>query len=83
MTEVYVEPLITQEQMTEYLHCNVTQVSMLRVVDIFPAIRTGKHYMFTKKTYDNFITNYEGYDVSNKVKAIKAKKKIFDTLVAL
>lgn len=83
MTDVYVEPLITQEQMAEYLHCHVTQVSMLREVGILPAIRTSKHYMFTKKTYDNFITNYEGYDVSNKVKAIEAKKKVFDTLAAL
>ena len=37
MTELKVEPLITQEEMAEILHCHITQVSMLREVGILPA----------------------------------------------
>lgn len=82
MTELKVEPLITQEEMAEILHCHTTQVSMLREVGILPAIRTGKNYMFTMKTYNNFINNYEGLDVSNKLKAMEAKKQVYNRIAA-
>ena len=48
MTELKVEPLITQEEMAEILHCHITQVSMLREVGILPAIRTGAQIVVLK-----------------------------------
>lgn len=84
MTEsIKIEPLITQEEMAEILHCHINQISMLREVGILPAIRTGKNYMFPKETYDNFIKLYTGQDVSNKVRAIEAKKNVMDRLAAM
>lgn len=84
MTQItQIEPLLTQEELAEILHCHVGQVSMLREVGILPAIKTGRNYMFTKQTYDEFIKNYTGQDVSNKMRALEAKRTVTNHLMEM
>ncbi len=41
---------------------------------IIPAIRTGRNYMFSPRAVSNFYMDYEGLDVSSRIKAIQSKQ---------
>lgn len=66
--------MITQEQLTKILNCSESHVTFLRELGIIPAIKTGRNYMFSPQAIRNFFTDYEGLDVSSKVKAMYSKE---------
>lgn len=65
--------MITQSQLRKILKCSESHVTFLREVGIIPAIRTGRNYMFSPNAIHNFFIDYEGLDVSSKIKAIQSK----------
>lgn len=73
--------MFTQEEVAKALHCNVITVTMLREVGVLPAIKTGRNYMFSRDDLILFQKNYKGLDVSNRVKAIEAKKTVTNKLI--
>lgn len=73
MTELQ---MFTQEEVAEILHAHVTTVTTLREIGILPAIKTGRNYMISKEDILAFQRDYKGLDVSNRVKAIEAFKKV-------
>ena len=75
--------MYTQEEVAKLLHTHVQTITMLREVGILPATKTGKNFMITKDSIKEFQANYVGLDVSNKIKALEAKKKVNDRLAAL
>ena len=66
--------MITQAQMTKLLNCSESHVAFLREMEIIPAIRTGKCYMFSPIAVKNFYEDYAGMDVSSRLKAIHSKQ---------
>ena len=66
--------MLTQEQLTKLLNCSESHVTFLRVLGIIPAIKTGRNYMFSPQAIRNFFRDYEGLDVSSKVKAMYSKE---------
>lgn len=66
--------MITQAQLMKLLNCSESHVTFLREMGIIPAIRTGRNYMFSPIAISNFYTEYEGLDVSSRVKAIQSKQ---------
>lgn len=77
MTELQ---MFTQEEVAEILHAHVTTVTTLREIGILPAIKTGRNYMISKEDILAFQRDYKGLDVSNRVKAIEAFKKVQNRL---
>lgn len=75
--------MYTQEEVAEMLHTHIGTITILREIDILPAIRTGKNYMITKESIMEFQKNYAGLDVSNpnRVKAIEAYRLVKNRLV--
>ena len=65
--------MISQEELAEILHCSAKNVTYLRELDIIPAIKTGRNYMFPIKSVQDFFTNYAGMDVSNLPSAMASK----------
>lgn len=66
--------MITQTQLKKMLNCSESHVQFLRELGIIPAIKTGRNYMFSPISIQNFYNDYEGLDVSSRVKAIQSKK---------
>lgn len=64
--------MYTQEEVAQMLHAHVTTITTLREIGILPAIKTGRNFMFTRESIIDFQHNYQGMDVSNRVKAIEA-----------
>lgn len=65
--------MITQDQLKKLLNCSESHVTFLREIGIIPAIRTGRNYMFSPIAINNFFIDYEGLDVSSRIKAIQSK----------
>lgn len=72
--------MFTQDEVAEMLHAHVTTITTLREIGILPAIKTGRSFMFTKESIINFQHNYQGMDVSNRVKAIEAYQKVSERM---
>ena len=68
--------MLTQEEVAELLHCHVNTITLLIEVGIIPAIRTGKHFMFSQEEIRLFQKDYRGMDVSNKFKALQSFKLV-------
>lgn len=68
--------MFTQEEVARKLHTTRENITMLREVGILKSIKTGKNYMFSQKELERFQCDYAGQDVSNRVKAIEAYKKV-------
>ena len=49
---------------------------MLREVGILKAIKVGQRYLFSIEELQEFQLKYKGYDVGNRVKALKAYKSV-------
>ena len=60
------------ERAAEILNSHVSTVATLREIGILPAIKTGRNYMFSRRSISRFQSDYEGLDLSNRVKAIEA-----------
>lgn len=68
--------MLTQEEVANLLCTTVKNVAVLRELEILPATKTGKNFMFTQDTIAEFQIKYKGKDVSNRVKAIEAMKEV-------
>lgn len=68
--------MLTQEELAELLHAQLSTVTILRELNIIPAIKTGRNYMFPIEEVKIFQQKYRGKDVSNKVKAIQSYKEV-------
>lgn len=68
--------MYTQEEVAELFHVHVTRISELREIGILPAIKTGRNFMFSFSAIKQFEENYQGLDVSNRVKAIEAYRLV-------
>ncbi|WP_349820343.1 DNA-binding protein [Catenibacterium sp. RTP21428st1_D7_RTP21428_210409] len=66
--------MITQEELTKLIHCSEAHVTFLRELGIIPAIKTGRNYMFSPVSIQNFFDDYAGLDVSNRIKAMRSKE---------
>lgn len=66
--------MLSQKQMAKILNCSESHVTFLRELNIIPAIRTGRNYMFSPFALQRFYERYEGLDVSNRVKALYSKE---------
>lgn len=66
--------MVTQAQLMKLLNCSESHVTFLREMGIIPAIKTGRNYMFSPISIRKFFNEYEGLDVSSRVKAIQSKE---------
>ena len=66
--------MLTQEEVAQLLHSNISTITMLREMGIIVAIRTGRNYMFPQSSIEEFFELYRGLDVSNRVHAIRSKE---------
>ena len=66
--------MLTQAQLMKLLNCSESNVTFLREMGIIPAIRTRRNYMFSPRAVSNFYMDYEGLDVSSRIKAIQSKQ---------
>lgn len=64
--------MLSIDDVGEILNVSRQQVAMLREIGIIHAIKTGKNYMFPREEIRRFQRDYVGYDVSNRIKALKA-----------
>lgn len=65
--------MITQKQLAKLLNCSESHVVFLRELQIIPAIKTGRSFMFSTLAVQRFFIEYEGLDVSNRVRAMCSK----------
>ena len=68
--------MLSQKEVGEILNVSREQVAMLREHKIIKSIKTGKNYMFSQESLEEFQRDYAGYDVSNKKKALKAFEEV-------
>lgn len=68
--------MLTREEVATCFNVNVDSVSMLCSVGILKPIKLGKSYMFSQAMLAKFQQDYEGLDVSNRIKALESKKII-------
>lgn len=68
--------MLTQDEVADMLKTSRVNVAMLREVGIIQATKTGKNYMFSQDSIKQFQYDYAGLDVSNRVKALRAKKEV-------
>ncbi|MFQ7120863.1 MAG: hypothetical protein ACLRPW_13505 [Intestinibacter sp.] len=61
---------------------HVTTIAMLREVGVLPAIKTGRNFMFSQQTIREFQVNYNGYDVSNRVKAVESYHCVYESMAS-
>lgn len=66
--------MITQSQLMKILNCSESHVTFLREMGIIPAIKTGRNYMFSPFAIQRFYEEYQGLDVSSRVKAIQSRE---------
>lgn len=68
--------MYTQEEVCEMLNIHVQTLAMYREIGVIKPIKTGKNYMFSRQSIEKFQNDYEGLDVSNKVKAIESYERV-------
>lgn len=61
-----------REEVAEIIGCHKDHVVMLSEVGCLKSIRIGKRYMYSYEAIKQFQKEYEGLDLSNKVKAMQA-----------
>ena len=66
----------TLDEVAALMHCSRQRVSMWMEAGILAGIKTGKGTVITSTALLRFQETYEGYDVSNLVSALDAKKKV-------
>ncbi len=72
--------MLTQEEVASLLHTHVTTITTLRELNIIPAIKTGRNFMFSRKEIELFQSKFRGLDVSNRVKAMESMRIVNQTL---
>lgn len=68
--------MLTQEEVAKKLHTTRENITMFREIGIIQSIRTGKNYMFPQEEVARVEHDYLTHDISNRVKAIEAYKKV-------
>lgn len=68
--------MLTREEVATCFNINIDSVSMLCNVGILKPIKLGKSYMFSQAMLAKFQQDYEGMDVSNRIKALESKRII-------
>ena len=66
--------MLTREEVATCFNVNVDSISMLCSVGILKPIKLGKSYMFSQAMLAKFQQDYEGLDVSNRLKALDSKR---------
>lgn len=66
--------MLTREEVASCFNVNVDTVSMLCNVGVLKPIKLGKCYMFSQSMLAKFQHDYEGMDVSNRIKALDSKR---------
>ena len=66
--------MLTREEVASCFNVNVDTVSMLCNVGVLKPIKLGKCYMFSQSKLAKFQQDYEGMDVSNRIKALDSKR---------
>ena len=66
--------MLTRLEVSELLNTHIDTVSMLSELKILKPIKIGKCFMFSQDNIQRFQHDYEGLDLSNKLKALEAKK---------
>ena len=66
--------MLTREEVATCFNVNVDSISMLCSVGILKPIKLGKSYMFSQAMLAKFQQDYEGLDVSNRIKALDSKR---------
>ncbi len=64
--------MYTRDEVAEMIGCHKDHVVMLSEVGCLKSIRIGKRYMYSYEAIKQFQKDYEGLDLSNKVKALQA-----------
>lgn len=66
--------MLTREEVASCFNVNVDTVSMLCNVGVLKPIKLGKCYMFSQSMLAKFQQDYEGMDVSSRIKALDSKR---------
>ena len=66
--------MLTREEVASCFNVNVDTVSMLCNVGVLKPIKLGKCYMFSQSMLAKFQQDYEGMDVSNRIKSPRLKR---------
>ena len=64
--------MYTREEVVEMIGCHKDHVVMLSEVGCLSCIRIGKRYMYSYEAIKKFQHDYEGFNLSNRVKALEA-----------
>lgn len=64
--------MYTRDEVAEMIGCHKDHLVMLSEVGCLKSIRIGKRYMYSYEAIKQFQKDYEGLDLSNKVKALQA-----------
>lgn len=68
--------MYTREEVAKIIGCHKDHVTTLSQIGCLSAIRIGKRYMFSHEAIKQFQHDYNGYDLSNRKKAIQAYQTI-------
>lgn len=68
--------MFTHKEVSEILHCNKDNVTMLREAGLLRAVKTGRSFMYPKTMLVEFINDYTGYDVSNLSSALESQRLV-------
>lgn len=69
-------PMYTREEVAEFFCCHKDYVTMISDVGCLKAIKMGKRFMYSYEAIKQFQKEYEGMDLSNRVKATKAFSEV-------
>lgn len=68
--------MVTQDEVAAIINVSKDNMQMLREEGLLEATKTGKCYMYSQEEILRFQRDYKGFDVSNRVKAREAKKRV-------
>ncbi|WP_270458966.1 DNA-binding protein [Faecalitalea cylindroides] len=68
--------MFTREEVAELFKTNVDFISTLSELEILRPIKIGKRYMFPFLSLLEFEKDFQGYDLSNAVKAQESRKAV-------
>ena len=66
--------MLTLDQVATLLNVHRDTITMLRETEVLMPTKIGKGYMYSQEAIRRFQHDYEGLDVSNKVKALESKE---------
>ena len=67
---------LTHEDVAELMKTSVQHVYEWRELGLLKGIKTGKGWVFTQEEFRKFQRNMTGYDISNRVEALRTMKEV-------